>query len=170
MASATDKYANVLTQEITMSAADTLTFQEVNIGLSLFDKAGILINRIEYDPGQGTLALMTTATDRFEMAVTASNTIANLGIDQQAVIHRMRVQRADFGAAASGSVFQTPYVYDFSTLPGGGVMITPKPWYIGMNSSGLASAATGNVRFFFTIVKLAPQDYFELMETRAFFG
>jgi len=170
MASGTDKYANVLTESIEMSAADTLSFEEVNIGLSLFDKAGILISRIEYHLATGVPGYMTAAADRVNMGVTASNSVTSLAVTQQAVIHTMQVQRNDFGTAASASLFVLPIVYDFSTLPGGGLMITPKPWYIAMTSSGLASAASGYIRFFFTVQKLSPQDYFELMETRAYFG
>ncbi|GAI82269.1 unnamed protein product, partial [marine sediment metagenome] len=165
-----DKYANVLTEKITMSAANTLTFQEVNIGLSLFDKAGILISRIEYQPTGGTIADLETTGDLIGMAVATSDNIANLGVDQAAVVTYKSLIRLDLGTAAAGWIFELPLVQDFSQLPGGGILITPKPWYIAMESGGLAAAGICTVRFFFTVVKLTAEMYFELLETRHYFG
>jgi len=170
MATSSDKYSNILTQAITMSAANTLTFQEVSIGLSLFDKAGILLSRIEYEPVGSAISEMTADADSITLAVTASNTIAALTITQQAVIHRMTLRRSDFGTAASGSYLTLPIVSDFASLPGGGLLITPKPWYVAMDTSGLNSAASGTVRFFFTVMKMTSEQYFELLETRQYFG
>ena len=163
MAGQTDKYSNVLTEEIVMSAADTLTFEEVNVGLSLFDKAGILINRVEYQPAQGTTALMTAQGDIIQIGVTSSNSLTSLATNQAAVIHVVSLARQDFGTAAGGQLHIMPIVFDFAGLPGGGLLITPKPWYIAMKSVGLASAGTGYVRFYFTVIKLSAENYFELL-------
>ena len=167
---AVDKYANILTEPITMSAANTLTFAEVNIGLSLFDKAGILISRIEYQPSGGTIADLEVTADLIGMAVTTSNSLVNLGVAQQAVVTYKSLIRLDLGVAASGVIVELPLTQDFSQLPGGGILITPKPWYIAMESAGLAAAGTMTVRFFFTVVKLTAEMYFELLETRHYFG
>lgn len=166
----TDKYANILTQQVVMSGANTLTFQEVNIGLSLFDKAGILISRIEYEPTTATIAEMTNATDNIQLAITASNSINSLGITQASVIHRKILYRHDMGTAGTGALVDYPFVVDFASLPGGGILITPKPWYVGMTTGGLASAGTANVRFYFQVMKLTAESYFELLETRQYFG
>lgn len=166
----TDRYSNILTQSITMSGANTLTFQEVNIGISLFEKAGILISRIEYQPTMATVDLMTASSDDIIMAVTTSNQLTSLTPEQQSVIHQMDFARFDFGTAASGQFFSVPWQYDFGQLPGGGLLITPRPWYVAMQSVGLASAGSGYVRFYFTVVQLKPEEYFELLETRTFFG
>lgn len=170
MAGGTDKYANVLTEKITMDSANTLTFEEVNIGLSLFDKAGILISRIEYQPDLATLAEMTANADSVSMAVVTSNAISNLAITQAAIVHLTSLNRVDCGTAAAGRLYQLPLAYDLSTLPGGGILITPRPWYIAMGSSGLANPGGGTIRFYFTVIKLTSENYFELLETRAYFG
>lgn len=170
MASSQDKYANILTETVTCSAANTQTFQEITVGLSIFDKAGILLNRIEYIPSINMLGEITAATDTVEMAVTSSNTLSSLSVSQAAVIDKLLLYRHDLGTAASGVVIPIPYVRDLSTLPGGGILITPKPWYIGLNTSGLASAGSMSVRFYFTVLKLQPAEYFELLETRTYFG
>jgi len=170
MAGQNDKFANVITMEVETSAANTLTFEEVQIGLSLFDKTGILLSRIEYEPFNSAFAQMTATTDSIFIGVTTSNQLSELNPDQAAVVDRYMVQRQDLGAAATGALINTPFVKDLSTLPGGGILITPKPWYIGITSTGLAATCKAYVRFYFTIMKLSPQDYFELLETRNFFG
>lgn len=170
MASGADKYANILTQKVVMSGANTLTFEEVSIGLSLFDKAGILLSRIEYQPAAAALLEMTASGDQIDLAITASNSISNLVATQPAVIHRSILKRMDFGTAAGAQLIIEPQVADLSTLPGGGILITPKPWFCAMVTTGLASAATGYFRFFFTVLKLTAESYFELLETRHYFG
>lgn len=170
MAKTTDKFSNVLTEEISMSAANTLTFEEVNIGLSLFDKAGILISRVEYSPYSATMQEMTAAADWIQLAFCTSNQLSNLAVTQAAVVHQVQWTTQYSGAAASGYLVHTPKIVDLSTLPGGGILITPRPWYVAMNTNGLASAGGGYVRFYFTVLQLQPQEYFELLETRSYFG
>jgi len=165
-----DKYANILTQEITMSAADTLTFTEVSIGLSIFDKVGILISRIEYHPSVTTMNLMIADDDKLFHAVTTTNTLASLNAREMSILdyHTLNMQVV---AAGSGvQLYETPIVRDFANLPGGGLLITPRPWYVALSSTSLGTAGVSVFRFFFTVVKLTPQDYFELLETRTYFG
>ena len=167
---ATDRFANIITESVECSTANTLTFQEITVGLSIFDKAGILLNRIEYIPSKAMIQEMTAADDTIEMAVTTSNTITTLSVTQTQVIDKVLLNRLDLGTAASGHILEVPIVRDMSTLPGGGVLITPRPWYIALNTAGLASAGTLTIRFYFTVMKLQPAEYFELLETRTYFG
>jgi len=165
-----DKYANVLTESVTLSAANTLTFEEMELGLSLFDKVGLLISRIEYEPAVGTLNEMTASGDEIRMALTTSESISNLRVDEKAVIHSMVYKRFDAGTAASGHFYRLPFVYDLSDLPGGGILITPRPLYLAGDTDGVASAAVLYVRIYFTVISLTPAEYFELLETRQYFG
>jgi len=165
-----DKYANVLTASLTLSAANTLSFDELKMGLSLFDKVGLLISRIEYEPSGGTLGEMTATGDEVRLAITTSDSISALDVTDQAVIHMMTYKRFDAGTAATATLYTLPFVYDLSTLPGAGILITPRPWYIAGDTDGLASAAVLNFRFYFTVIKLSPAEYFELLETRQYFG
>lgn len=170
MAVGTDKYSNILTQEVECSGANTLTFEEVNIGLSLFDKVGLLISRIEYHIKANTISEMTAADDNVQGAITTTNQMSTLDPAEQAVIDKILYLRTDQGTAGDSHFHTVPMVRDFAEIAGGGLLVTPKPLYLGVTSSGLASAATVTFRLFFTILKLKPEEYFELLETRQYFG
>lgn len=165
-----DKYANMLVKSVVQTAANTLTYSTIEIGLSLFDKVGLKIQRIEYVPNPGSIAEMTTAADFIELGLCTSDTPTSLVESIQSVIHMFRLRRVDMGTAATGAIYSQPDVYDFSSLDGGGLIVTPKPLFIGIDTAGLASAASAIIRIFFVVIKLSGTDYFELLETRHYFG
>lgn len=163
----TDKYVNIVTRAFTMSAANTLTFSELQLGFNLFDKIGLVVHRLEYE--FSSIGQMTTTADSFQIALTTSDKIVGLGSDQIEVIDVGVLYRHDFGAAASGQMLFYPYVHDFSMLPGGGLLVPPKPLYVAMLTGGFATAATGVLRVYFTMQPLADTEYLELLETRRAF-
>jgi len=165
-----DKYVNVLNQTITMSAADTLTFQEISMGLNLFDKVGILIHQVRIDISNAALLGLAEDSDEIEVAMTTSNQLDSLSLTQQAVIDRFSLKASEIGTAASLVIFREPFILDYTMLPESGLLVAPKPLYLGMETAGLASAASANIRLFFTVVQLKSEDYFELLESRQFFG
>lgn len=171
MASKTmDKFSNLMTQRITLSAANTLTFQEIELGLSIFDKVGMLLSRIEYEPSGGTMNEMTASGDELRLALTTSNQLTSLQVDEKSVIHSMVYKRFDAGTAGNANFYNLPFVHDFSQLPGGGILITPRPLYLAGDTDGVASPMVAYIRVYFTVIKLTPADYFELLETRQYFG
>lgn len=166
----TDKFVNLLTDTVTMSAANTITFKEINIGLNIFDKVGLLLTRIEYDPAAASLQDLDTDGDYLVMGITSSQTIATLSMLNQEVIDQTSLLRLDAGAAANYNIFARPFVHDFSTMPGGGLLIPPKPLYVAASSGGMTVAAVLYVRLYFIIYKLNDSEYLELLETRRAFG
>jgi hypothetical protein len=153
-----------------MSAANTLTFEEIVIGVTLFQGAAIIIHRLEYDITSTNFALMTTAGDNIDVAITSDSSISTLSISQESVIDRMRTLRVDYGAAASGELIDPTFKRDFTDLPGGGLLVPPKPLYFAMTSGGLASAASMVARMYFSIIELKSDQYLELLETRRAFS
>lgn len=170
MADQKDMYPNILTAQVTLSAANTLTFEEITVGLNLFDKAALVISRIEYEPTAATVEEMTAASDDCSGALVNSNNLANLNPDQVEVIDGFHLHRVDLGTAATGIIRDTIIRHDFSTLGGGGLLVAPKPLYVGMVTAGLASAGVMNVRLYFRILRLNDMQYLELLETRNAFG
>jgi hypothetical protein len=65
---------------------------------------------------------------------------------------------------------QEPFVVDYTSLSGGGILVAPRPLYIGMDTIGAAAAGFCTVRLYFTIITLQASEYFELLESRRFFG
>lgn len=162
-----DKYANVLFQEVTESAANTLTFESIDLGLSLFDKVGLLISRIEWYNWEVRLL---AAADVVNFGLSSSNQFTTVTAQENSIVTYHYFKVLDYGTAGNNWIFTSPLVDDFSTLPGGGLLVTPRPLYIFAQGANLGGAITATMRMFFTVVTLKPEEYFELLETRQFFG
>lgn len=165
----TDKFPNVYADTVTMSAANTLTFAEINLGVSLFDKVGIIINKMEYFLPQAIQTEMVAAADRMTFGLSASN--QNLfNPNERSVIDFHALLAMQVGAVVSLSIQGSPIVHDFSNLPGGGLLTVPKPLYFALETAGFAALTSMNMRMTFQILTLKPDDYLELLESRRFYG
>lgn len=170
MAKEKDKFPNIIVKRATQSAANTITFEEIQVGLNLFDRAGLLITRVEYSPSEASLNEMTAEGDVIEMGLTNNDGLSSLLPSDEQVLDVASLQRRDFGTAASAQILERTLQRDFSTLPGGGILVPPKPLYIGIASTGLASAAVADFRIYFVVIRLESSEYLELLETRRAFG
>ena len=170
MAVKKDEFANVIAYDLTLSAANTLTFSEIIIGLNIYDKVALVIHRFEFEPKEAALNEMTAAGDSIAGALVSSNQISGLTPDNIEVIDRRKIFRLDMGTAGSGQILEQPITSDFSEMPGGGLLVPPKPLYWAGDSTGLASAAGMILRLYFTIKQLSDAQYLELLETRRAFG
>ena len=163
-----DIYANIIQSEVTMSAANALTFQEINIGASIFDKIGMLIHRIEYVPSAGTISELTTTADYAWFGLGSSNQPTDMSADDRSIIDYKRIR---FNIQTSGMYERVePILSDFASLPNLGTLCAPSPLYLWMDTSGFSAAAGVVARIYFTILRLTDVQYLELIETRRFFG
>lgn len=162
-----DKYSNIIYDDVTESALNTLTFEAVDIGISLFDKVGLLISRIEW---YQWWALLVGGDDQANFGLSTSNGWTTPVASEPSIVTYHKEALYDYGTAGNNIRWDDPLVDDFSTLPGGGILITPKPLYMFMMGANLASAGTVKMRMFFTIINLKAEEYFELLESRQFFG
>lgn len=165
-----DEYANMLEQSLTMSGANTLTFDEIDIGLTLFDKVAIKIARIEYEAPRSVVTSLAANSDRWTVGIAADNNITALDYSTRALIDMTEIMVFDFGTPGSGQAMIFPIIRDYSNLPGGGLLVAPKPLYLGLETEGFAAASAVVMRLYFTIVQLKPEEYFELLESRRYFG
>jgi hypothetical protein len=165
-----DKFANIAAISCVESAANTLTYKKLETGIAIFDKVAWLICRLEYYPSEMNATQFNSSNDGLNVALCAGNTLSDLaGGRMQSdplIIHGLNITRQDIGTAASGLFLVKPLVYDFSTLPGSGILIPPTSVYLGVQGSGLAAATTCYLRIFYTLVELAVEDYWELVESR----
>lgn len=166
----TDLYPNIIVEKVTTSAADTLTFSEIRVGLNIFDKVGLKIQRIEYEFGSDGLTAINAAGDAIQAALVGNNNLANINPDQQEVIDEMTLYTMGFLANGAADIHKNPIIHDFSTLDGGGILVNPKPLYAAVGSTALGAVATVTFRFYFTIVQLSDADYLELLQNRNAFG
>lgn len=165
-----DKYANMLEQTLTMSATDTLTFVELDLGLNLFQKVALLINRIEYEVPLSAIQSLAQNTDSWTVGLSSDNTIAGLDFSTRALIDMTEIMVQASGTPAAANMYQFPLVRDYADLPGGGLLIAPRPLYLGLETTGFAAASAVTMRMYFTILQLKPDEYFELLESRRYFG
>ncbi len=162
-----DKFANTLYDTVTESSANALTFKEITIGLTIFDKVALLIARFEYTAEESQL---TAVGDIIEFGLSASNSWSDPDPSEGSIIDYNSFNVKDYGTAGVNRIVVDPYVKDLSTLPGGGLLVSPKPLYLFVKGASLPNPGTVKLRLFFTIVKMKDAEYFELLEARNFFG
>lgn len=140
-----------------MSGANTLTFSEIQTNTNVFDKTAWVISRIEWFFSQATRALMLAADDTLTCALTFSQGLTSLALSNPAVIDLFQYE---YGFQC----LSMPIIRDFSTFPGGGIIVAARPLFIAMTSTSIASAASSQVRFNFTMKELAADEYLELVD------
>jgi hypothetical protein len=164
-----DQYPNIMSGVVTMSAANTITHEEINVGVNLFDKAALLIQRIEFMPTGAVLGDLDTDGDAFYFGLTQAVVTGLVPSDAQC-IDMFGVYADLLGAVVSKELLQIPFAHDFSNLRGGGILIAPKPLYAVGQSNGLTVAGVFYWRIYMNIIRLESDQYLELLETRRAFG
>jgi hypothetical protein len=162
---AADTFANQAVITATESAANTLTFKKLETGVSLFDKVAWIIHRIEYFFFMNATN-WNGADDNLSMAIVAANNLTALSLTDPNVLDLFQVSRQDYGTAASMVPGFRPTVKDFATLPGGGLITVPNPIYGAVQGSGLVAAQTVYIKFFYSVLELKVEQYWELVEAR----
>lgn len=163
-ASKTDKFANKFFGEVVGSGATTLTFEEIHTNVNIFDKIAWVLNRLEWYVPQATLDLFVATGDGLEAALTSSQQITALGLDNPSVIDLFSINRKDAGTAATAWYHYEPFIRDFSGLPGGGLIITPRPLYLAVLGVSIATAPTIRCRGYFQQLELSADEYLELVD------
>lgn len=157
-----DLYANKAYGLVTMSAANTLTFGQIQMGVGLFQGIALVIHRVLWYPSWGTLKEIVAATDILSFALTTSNRLTGLvDISDPAIITRKAIAAIGVGTEP----YHLPIISDFTTLPGGGKLVPANPLWIGCTSSGFAAAGEMRAELEFTFVELADREYLELIQT-----
>lgn len=160
---AEDRFANIFTASITMSAANTLTFTELNFGIQLRDKLAIVIDELYWYPNGATIALMTAVGDSIDYALTQSSEITDIyNLGDRRIIYLDRLFRMDFGTPAAGQLIRIPLKESFAPP----TIVLPTRMFLAMASQGLASAGGGTLRMHYRTVTLTEaQQLREVLET-----
>lgn len=161
-----DEFANYAIVTVTESAANTLTFKKLETGISLSEKVAWIINRIEYFLSVINGTNFGAQDDAINFGLSVSNQFTTVTILQDTIIDFNYLHRIDLGAAASGFLHQQPSVKDLSNLPGGGLLVPPTPLYLFAKGEALASAVTVTARIHYTLLQLATDQYWQLVEAR----
>lgn len=169
--SAQDKFAQIAAIGVPQSAANTLTFARLDViaGAQLGkQKYGMVLHKCETYVPPSAFADFTADTDFIQWGLSIGDNIAALSLYDPAVLH-FRSVTSGLVATAAGTARQfveTVYVDDFSSLPGGGIIISADRLYGFVDSGGLANAHTLTLRLYYTMMELSTEDYWELVESR----
>ena len=164
--SLSDNYVSQAVFDVTESAANTLTFEKLTTGLSVYDQIGWVICRVKYALGVSAQALFNATGDTLSAALTMTNSLSGLGDADPQIYDYIRIQRTDFGTAANAIMTDLEYIHDFSGLPGGGLLVLPEPLYLGVAGLSLSGAAQVVAKIYFKAIELTQQDYFNLVQAR----
>lgn len=162
------QYASPAVFVVTETAANTLTYEKLETGLSIYDHIGWVIQRAEMIPANGDYALFNTAGDGLVVSLLMSNalTAAQLLPENPALYMQWGLVRVDWGTAAAADIVETCYVKDYTGLEGGGMLVLPNPLYVGVYGVGLSGAATVTLKLWYKAIELSDQDYFNLVQSR----
>lgn len=160
-----DKYANMAALTVIPTAANAFASAKFAFPFSIMDKIGLLISRIEYFIG--TITALNSSSDYIYTGLSSAASLVSISdVTDPMIIDSQRVIRVDFGTAASGELTAWPIVRDFSTLPGGGLLVAPSPLYAWTQSSGADTAMSAQCRLWYTYMELAADEYWQLVESR----
>lgn len=159
-----DNFSNKFYGTVTESAANTLTFAEISTNVNIFTKIAWILNRLEWYLPYATWSQITDNGDLIDMALTASDQISAIGLDNASVIDKCVLGVKYFGAAATASLMNMPIPRDFSNLPGGGLIIAPRPLFVAAKATGFATASQVEIRGYFQQIDMTPEEYLDLID------
>ena len=159
-----DVFANKFYGASTESAANTLTFTEIQTNVSIMEKTAWCLHRLEWFVDATAWGALVATDDRISAALCSTNSLTSLSLGDAGVI-----DFADFGIKLLSSVgFQITLgpniTRDFTSLPGGGLLIAPRPLYVAVQGVSLAAAQTVKVRGYYTSKTLSADEYIELVD------
>lgn len=161
-----DTFANIAAVLVTESAINTQTAVKFAFPFSIMDKMALIISRMEYNVGN-LAAGFNASADLVTVALTTNATVTDITSQSDPlIVDSIKYSRLDYGAAASGMLIQQPFQKDFSSLPGGGILVAPAPLYAMIQGSGVASVMYCWVKMYYTYVELSTDEYWQLVESR----
>lgn len=159
-----DVYPNRIVERVTMTAANTITFQPIRFGTGLFSGVALVIHRVEYHLLLATLIEVIAGTDEVEFGLTNRDDLSALTALNLNILDVNALLGCISGTPATFVVEVKPIQKDFSTLPGGGLIIPTTPLYLAMDSVGLAAAGIMDVIMYYTFKQMSDSDYIELVQ------
>ncbi len=155
-----DRFANVAAGQVTLSAANTLTFNEILTGVSLGQGVGMLIDQISYYLNDLLVTEMSALNDSCQFAVTTSNDVPDIedAIDRR-ILDLFTVKSALVTTGGREQV--SPKIHQFFPP----LIIAAPRLYLAANSSNFGAVQTFQFRIYFRYVQLTAQQYLELAES-----
>lgn len=157
-----DRFANIATGDVTMTAANAITFDEVLTGVSLGVGVGIIIDQIDYEWTAVSLRELLGNADQLQGAWLTSADATDLAdLSDRRILHAHVLTAVIVGAVVSLWVHKQPDPYQFFPP----IIVASPRIYLGANTQGAAAASRLRSRMYFRFIELSPAEYLELAET-----
>ena len=167
-----DKYANLAAIQVTESVADTLTFQELRTGMGIEPNRksarAMVIDEIDFFPGQSTLGALGAAGDGIEMALAVSNVPTAINdVTDRRILASANLYRIDSAAAATNfHVIKTPIPAQFFPP----LITAERSIYLGVRGINTAIANVLRCRIYYRVVTISEGEFIELVEAFTLVG
>jgi hypothetical protein len=159
------EFAQLAFLTVTQPSADVLAFSSaVNVMSSLAPGNAMIIHKVEYYVPPTTLVRANADSDRLVLAITGSNTITDLDIDQPAIYSVTTLMRREITAV--GSILMSNYLEkDYCIMPGQGILCPADRMFLALFSAGLGAASTISARVYFSLITLGSNELLQLMQS-----
>ncbi|GAG65945.1 unnamed protein product [marine sediment metagenome] len=164
MAKGKDKYAQMGYIAVSESGANTLTFGGISVFSNILTPKGLLIHDVKYNVPAASQNLILDEADAVTFGLAGDDTMSAVSLDDAQVYDYNVLGLVVDGAPATSSLIEIPKFIDFSHLPGGGKLVPADRLYAYVQGFSLATPASMNLRFNFTVVDLSAQEYIELAQ------
>lgn len=161
-----DEFSQIGYIQVVESGANTLTFNGLSVFSNILEPKGLVIHQIEYDLDENQRNLVIANADSIVYGLTGADDLTAISLDDAQVYDMGRIMGYTIATAAGTSWEDrfSPFIRDFTDLPGGGRLVPADRIYGFVLGGSLAGPVTLNVRFHFTIMDLTAQQYLELAQ------
>ena len=160
-----DIYANRATIGVQESAANTMTHVKLATGVSIFEKVAFSIQRILYEFSVASINMLLSNGDAIEAALTRDSSLTSLTYNHPGVLDKVTLGATLSGTAGNFVQQNNTVMNDFTSFPSGGLLVPSSPLYGSVIGAALSAALYCRITFFFTVVQLKPDQYWELVES-----
>lgn len=156
-----DVYAQRILQHVISSAADTLTWKQINFTTDVTNlENAIRIEKIEVHPNSAIAAELAATSDKAYFLLSTSDQITDVGYNK---LDERMLFRHEIQACAAPSQLEFPIVRDFSSMQGGGLLAPPSRLFIGVSSAGFGGVIGAMFIVHFTHVQVEAIEALQMM-------
>lgn len=160
---AEDRFANVFAGEVTLSAANILSFAELNFGITLRDRIAVVIDELYFWALLADIGAMTAVNDQITWALTVSDQVSDiLDMGDRRILASRTITRMDFGTAASAQIISMPLKESYAPP----LIVLPNRLFFAGVTVGLSTTAVLRMRMHFRTVSITQdQQLIEVLES-----
>lgn len=159
-----DKYAQIGYLTVTETAAATLTFAGLSVFSNVLSNKGMVIHRAEYSLPRQDWSKLNASNEQVIFGLSGSEKITTTIMSNPEIYDYNDTIQVHMGTAGTGVYIDQPKVKDYTSLPGGGLLVPADRLFAYIAGVSTTDPLTVTCRFWFTIIELGPQDYLELAQ------